>query len=114
MKRPRLGAWMRLGIVLTGLWLVVGSTALWVWQYNINADGDRRRLAICEEFNQTVPQKSQTDCFARFESDLKSDSGEFPQQVMATGIAAVLAWLLFGIGYGLVRWILAGRKKESA
>ncbi|WP_114227020.1 MULTISPECIES: hypothetical protein [Sphingomonas] len=109
----KLGVWLRLAIVLTGLWLVIApvwmsaserekqfTTAFDLYKacsQNAWEPYDAKRIAGCENDKQIL-LKSATDA---------------PLYVEALGVCAVLAvmvWLLGLIAYGLVRWILRGRE----
>ena len=108
-KHPKLNMWVRLGIVLSGIWFI--SAGL----YTLDADSKRATRSAwevartCRERNITG-DKSQDDCDKVFIDYFNSITREYwvdPIFVAATPI--VVGWPVIFLFWWLVKWILRGR-----
>ena len=113
MKRARLGVSMRLGIVLTGLWLPVATIGFEMQQREFDVRMIDARLQSCNEINATFPGTAPFDCQREWDSSVTALDHRFRDRLgsglISASIMAAFAWILFGTAYGLFRWILAGR-----
>ncbi len=110
----RLGMWPRLGIVLTLFWMMGGTT-----YFSVKSTNDRYATYeafrdLCERLNTSLPADKKSDCYAEWNADLdRLHVGPIWRD--SAGIAALLAglvWLVIGVLYAAVRFVLAGRKQQ--
>jgi len=113
-RRFRLGMWMRLGIVLTALW-IVGAT-LYRGSERVVRDSESAFFLknICEQRQALEPEIPRPDCEREFNDAQRIASMGQPFQIAAieASVWAGLFWITLGIFYLLGRWILAGRMRK--
>jgi hypothetical protein len=119
LKGWRLNGWMRIGIILSVLWMLGGTGYLWQTPNNDGLSiarallnqrssciGDNAVLRM--EGKPELPCPSQTDvneAFARSHTGLGS-------ALLITGTALVLAWVAIGLVCVTTRWVMQGFKPE--
>jgi len=109
--KRRLGAWWRLGIVLTAFWMVGGTVYFAALQIDELTDTIESSYGFC--LSQAPPRASAVaSCSDEMTRGFYSiDRGTIWLQALGiAAVLAVLAWMVFGILYGSTLWILAGRK----
>ena len=105
-----LNLWQRLFIVLTMVWLIVGTDLIW-W---CKGESDYDRAAFFERICESNANSSGIqNCWTEYTREMTAiGNGRWDVLVGvflgALGVAAVV-WLLGAIAYWVVRWILAGR-----
>ena len=114
----RLGVWARIGIVVSVLWMLVATVAM---TSNELADWRTRTASmqeLCLRVSDKLPPSMVSAAYTKCEQDSRSSTNamieaRWPLLKGSAGLSAValiLAWLLFGVIYGTVRWILNGRR----
>jgi hypothetical protein len=107
----RLNGWQRIGLIMSVLWLVVGT--FWLRENDANARGTyaNTSLSLCN-LQVRYDHKSAADCLAEYqinwqqevtEHEAEIDAGALGVALIALGIAWVLVWGLVGLG----RWVRA-------
>lgn len=115
----RLGVWTRLGIVLSGLVMVIAPVAFALNEAAKNEEAEQAWYEVCLNLAREQPQS--TERYAA-EDRCRDDRFNGPPFAFdrvwrdAAGVTAVLiliCWILIGIAVAMIRWIWAGRKKVS-
>jgi hypothetical protein len=105
-----LNGWVRIGIVLSILWMVGGT--FWFWQQQANqrmlfakALGETRSNCIGTNGAHRMQGQPELTCPTQQEVD-QAWTAELPFWWLTVIPLAVLvlAWVQIGIGYGVVRW----------
>ena len=100
----RLNGWMRIGIVLSLIWMAV-ATAYW---FNVDT------MEISASNRETVARSlvCTVNCLTSGQLEvLYNRSASIPHAVLISGFLLAVAWALIGISYVSVRWIRAGFKR---
>jgi hypothetical protein len=113
----RLNGWMRIGIVLSILWMTYGT--FWFWQQQgeqklqyVKALRDLQISCAGENDARRFQGRPELECPSKAEIDQAWAAPlHFWQATILPGLYLVLAWVLIGIGYVSVRWIRAGFKR---
>jgi hypothetical protein len=119
MRKPILNVWIRLMVVLTGVWMAAGTATFYFRELNEWHSGTNFNYQMCmRESGRTLSVALADRCasdMARSHQALNDARAEFFWG--SAGMAAILAvigWLLTGLTYLAARWILAGRRSEVA
>lgn len=110
----KLNGWIRIGVVLSALWMV-GASA-----YYFSEDAKRRSdLALymaksrsdClkDNYLSRLESRPERPCAKQEDADYLYDTPWLAILVLPT-IYLVLAWIVIGIAYGSIRWIWKGFK----
>ena len=106
----RLNAWQRLAVVLTILWLLLGTHHFWIAQVDANYSTAAFFKKICE---QSSPSAGFEGCYADYNRTMERYGNERWGLLAGTFVANVLAtaafWLAVWLVSRVVKWILAGR-----
>lgn len=115
----KLSGWQRLGVVLTGLWIIrfVGCSRhdqmtaaqnLYELQLGgcadlyINSTNDPAKFPPCAE-----------DAGRLFNASLKLDARDLMDAALFAAISAAIVWLVVWLASRLVLWVRAGFRKET-
>ncbi len=114
----RLNVWMRLGIVLSVLWMLGGT----LYFASEGADAFHSRINTSRETCELIAEQKDgmkfgpghTKCWDKWMADAEGDPGPIWSNAIS-GSAAILAfvWVLALIATYTTRWVLAGRKPKS-
>jgi len=113
----RLNAWQRFFLVLTVLWLVLGTYCFWYAQVNENYNRAEVEDRLCEKagdaLNMERYAKNLDACQKEFESSMDRYGGErwglLGGFFLLNMLATAFFWTVIWVGLLIVRWILAGR-----
>jgi hypothetical protein len=102
----KLNMWKRLGIVLSGLWLVI--MPIWVTLHFANQHAETARIVLGRCLSDVTQTPAQ--CSAQFQIYDRFEFGMIWSESLLTAIAcAAIMWaVVYGVVFS-VRWILAGR-----
>ncbi|MGR6329032.1 hypothetical protein ACU5AX_08200 [Sphingomonas sp. XXL09] len=118
--RVRLNVWMRLAIVVTGLWLIGATLTIHMMTMNQRVEFAGRLYSMCYDgFSRLQDQYPPAD-YSKNKAKCSQDSSDYldsePSALSTLGmsflgsaVVAVIAWVLGGIAYVVVRWVLRGR-----
>lgn len=114
----RLNVWVRLGIVLSGLWMAVAPASWYLFEvgkWNDLAEFIRSSCVTAARSDPAeVRARSEPACWSQYRFDLEHPpEGIYQDMLIACAITAAVAWLIIVITVILARWVLAGRKARA-
>lgn len=111
---PWLSMWARLGVVLTGVWMIGATWAFSGIQWDqFTTPGRLIYLACLDEYTGTRPDlvKQCSDNYDSMINRAQAMEWSFWGWSFLYALACVVAiWFVVGIGILLAKWILAGRR----
>lgn len=115
-----LGVWQRAGMVATLLWLAVGTYLLYdkevsEWSARTSISYDFCMKSATAGMDWSVNSKLVERCGKEMSAsfDRMGEANLLEYSFYEAGGLAVIAWVLFGIGYVAFRWIIAGRRSHT-
>lgn len=114
----KLGVWPRIGIVASILWMLAAPVAMTSDELK---DWQNRTLSmqdLCLKLTNNLPASSIPRAYEECSTDARKSSDSmiaarwsiYQGSLGLSAVALIMAWLMVGIGYGTVRWILNGRR----
>jgi hypothetical protein len=118
---PRLNVWQRLAIVITVIGIIGGTMTLHVLTMKQQRDFAIGMERVCTHMVDRLQEDSPDKDFSARREKCASEMGHnatltpastvfWGSFFIASGMALV-AWVLFGIVFATVRWVLAGRAR---
>lgn len=119
LKDWRLNGWMRIGIILSVLWMLGGTGYLWQTAKDdglsvARALSDQRSKCIGDNAVLRMENKPELPCPSQEEVNEAFTRGRtgLGHAMLMTGIVLVLTWIVIGIVYVTARWVMKGFKPE--
>ncbi|MBS0524270.1 MAG: hypothetical protein JSS04_11625 [Proteobacteria bacterium] len=113
--RWRLNGWVRIGIVLSVLWMVGGTGYLWQTTDEnelsvARALSNRRSNCIADNAVLRMENKPEVPCTSQEEVSEAFARGHagFGHSLMIAGVVLVLAWLVASLIWVTTRWVMEG------
>jgi hypothetical protein len=115
----RLNGWMRIGIILSVLWMLGATGYLWrtAEDDDLNvarALSNQRSSCIGDNAVLRMENKPELPCPSQEEVNEAFARGHtgLGHAMLTTGIALVLAWVVIGLVYMTTRWVMEGFRPE--
>lgn len=116
MKR-HLGPLMRLGIVLTGFWLVGGTPMMAFREIGSQYEAIRAGYGLCLKLNANLPADKWADCGKEMEDSFRQQRVysryAWGTAALAAAAIAIAGWIMSLLLYWSARWIMAGRNSHG-
>lgn len=115
----RLNGWMRIGIILSALWMLGGTGYLWQTAEDDNlsiarALANQRSRCIGDNAVLRMENKPELPCPSQEEVNEAFAYGHtgLGRAFLITGVALALAWVMIGLIYLTTRWVIEGFRSE--
>ncbi len=115
----RLNGWMRIGIILSVLWMLGGTGYMWQTTEDDNLSAARalshqRSSCIGDNAVLRMENKPELPCPSQEEVNEAFARGHtgLGRALLMTGVALALAWGVIGLIYLTTRWVMEGFRSE--